>query len=86
MSLETVGEALNMVNTTFQVAKVSRPLMSVGRLCDSGMRVIFEKNLAKAVAPNDAVVCVFERQPGGLYTTRFKLKKPPPTSGFPRPA
>lgn len=84
LNLETVGEVLNMVNSTFQVAKVSRPLMSVGRLCESGMRVIFEKNIAKVEAPGDSVVCVFERQPGGLYTTKFKLKKPPPP-GFVRP-
>ena len=46
-NLETVGEVLNMVNRTFQVVKVSRPLMPAGRLCDSGMRVIFEKHFAK---------------------------------------
>ena len=48
------------------------------------MRVIFEKNIAKVEAPGDSVVCVFERQPGGLYTTKFILKKPPPP-GFVRP-
>ena len=46
LCLETSGPAVNALTSTFQVAKVFRPLMSVGRLCDAGMEVKFEKDRA----------------------------------------
>ena len=68
--------------TTFQLAKVSRPLMSVGRLCDAGMDVLFKKDRADVLATDGSVILSFERQSGGLYVARLKLKKPSP--GFVR--
>ena len=85
LSLQTDGEIQNNITSTFQVAKVSRPLMSVGRLCDVGMQVAFDKNQAKVIAPDGAVACVFERQSGGLYLCKFRLKQPPnPSQPFGR--
>ena len=82
LSLQTGGPEANDISTTFQIAKVSRPLMSVGRLGDAGMQVIFDKSQARVVAPDGSVACVFERQDGGLYICKFKLKRPPPGSPF----
>jgi hypothetical protein len=84
LSLQTAGPEAHGITTTFQIAKVSRPLMSVGRLGDAGMQVIFDKDQARVVAKDGSVACVFERQDGGLYICKFKLKKPPPASPFGR--
>ena len=85
LNLETSDAAGNNVTSTFQIAKVSRPLMSVGRLCDNGMDVVFKKDKALVVDQAGAAVCVFERQEGGLYTSKFKLKRPKGSLPFVRP-
>ena len=82
LCLQTGGSVINTITSTFQIAKVSRPLMSVGRLADMGMKVIFEKDVARVLAPDGAEACVFERKNGGLYICKFRLKRPPPASGF----
>ena len=74
LNLQTGGNLLNDITS-----KVSRPLMSVGKLCDTGMEVTLRKTQADVVAPGGAVVCTFERQPGGLYVAKLKLKRPAPT-------
>ena len=71
----------NTMATTFQLAKVSRPLMSVGRLCDAGMDVLFKKDRADVLATDGSVILSFERQSGGLYVARLKLKRPSPSFG-----
>jgi hypothetical protein len=76
LSLETSGEDAHRLTSTFQVAKVSRPLMSVGRLCDAGMEVRFSKDKASVIAPDGSIACVFERQGSGLYLAKLKLKRP----------
>ena len=43
LNLQTGGDLLNDITSTFQVAKVSRLLMSVGKLCDAGMAVTLRK-------------------------------------------
>ena len=81
LNLQTGGDLLNDITSTFQVAKVSRPLMSVSKLCDAGMVATFKKTQADVVAPGGAEVCTFERQPGGLHVAKLKLKRPAPTFG-----
>ena len=66
----------------FQIARVTRPLMSVGKMCDNGLTVTFDDKKAVVRDAKGMEVCVFERQPGGLYLGKFKLKAPSP--GFPR--
>ena len=68
--------------STFQVAGVTRPLMSVGRVCDQGMFCNFDKEKAVVVAPDGREVCRFERR-GGLYVANLALKQP---EGFGGPA
>ena len=66
----------------FQIADVTRPLMSVGRLCDAGCKVEFDDRQA-IVRDRDGVdICLFTRQQGGLYVARMRLKAP--TTSFRR--
>ena len=79
LSLEQGGVP---IQSTFQVAGITRPLMSVGRVCDQGLRCHFDEKEALVLDKQDAVVCRFERR-GGLYVAKLKLKSP---ELFARPA
>ena len=70
------------LSSVFQVAGVTRPLMSVGRVCDQGMKCVFDKEKAVVIAPDGREVCCFERR-GGLYVASLTLKQP---EGFGGPA
>ena len=50
--------------------------MSVGRICDNDNKVLFEKHRAIVMDNDGAEICIFQRQPGGLYTAKLKLKAP----------
>ena len=73
---------VNMGLATFQVAEVSRPLMSVSKICDQGYACLFTKDGAQILDSNQRKVCEFGR-PNGLYVANMKLKSPEP---FQRPA
>ena len=66
----------------FQIAAVTRPLMSVGRICDEGHEVTFNAVMPVVKDQKGVEICRFERQPGGLYVAKMKLKNP---MGFVRP-
>ena len=68
------GEA-NQIKAIFQITKVTRPLMSVSRICDGGMTAHFDKWKAVIKDKDGRVVCVFDRK-GGFYVCRMKLKSP----------
>ena len=70
------------VKSCFQIARVTRPLMSVGKLCDNGLEVTFNDKQAIVRDKDGAQICCFERAPGGLYLCKFRLKRP--DLGFPR--
>jgi len=78
------------MKSTFQVAKVSRALMSIGKICDQGHKVIFDKNEGKVLDSNGKMICKFVRR-GGLYVMDVKLMAPPghragvKKAGFARP-
>jgi len=88
MRILNEGEAeLNLASqgrmkSTFQVGKVSRPLMSIARICDAGNTVLFNKTHAIVRDSKGAEVCKFDRK-GQLYLIKFRLKAP--DSGFARP-
>ena len=82
LNLEPMEDSSVPLKSCFQIAKVTRPLMSVGRICDNGMEVNFTHDKTIVRNAQGAQVCVFERKPGGLYTCKFKLKSPSP--GFAR--
>ena len=71
--------------STFQVSKISKPLWSVGKLCDAGYRVEFQKGLATVTHESTGkVVSTFPRQQG-LYVGKLQLRCQPAHTSFPRP-
>jgi hypothetical protein len=67
--------------STFQVAKVTRPLMSIARICDRGHKVVFEKGHASVLNSQGQEICRFARR-GNLYMIDVKLRAP--GAGFTR--
>jgi len=94
--IDNEGEAeLNLAGpsgafrSTFQVAKVNRPLMSIARICDKGHTVIFCKTHASVQDSRGQEICKFLRK-GNLYMIDVTLKAPGRktpgrTAGFTRP-
>ena len=79
-----LADGRRKLRSTFQVAKVNRPLMSIGRICDQGHRVVFDAKKAEVLDKHGKVVTTFWRK-GGLYTIDMMLrapKKPKPAMGF----
>ena len=68
--------------SVFQIAAVTRPLMSVGKICDEGHKVEFDKEKAVIKHQDGSLLATFLRQPGGLYVAKMKLRNP---LGFTRP-
>ena len=60
-------------SSVFEIAAVHRPLMSVGRICDNGNEVLFNHERAVVRDAKGVELCVFTRQPAGLYTAKLKL-------------
>ena len=69
------------VHSVFQVAAVTRPLMSVGRICDQGHSITFDAVMAVVKFAEGPELCRFERHSGGLYVAKLKLRSP---AGFGR--
>ena len=64
------------LQSVFQIAAVTRPLMSVGRICDQGHSITFNAVMAVVHAADGSELCKFERKPGGLYVAKLKLRNP----------
>jgi len=64
------------INSVFQVARVSRPLYSVSRICDAGCEVSFNKTEGR-VMKGAKVIATFPRR-GGLYVNTFMVKPADP--------
>jgi hypothetical protein len=65
------------LRSVFQIAAVTRPLMSVGKICDEGHKIAFDKLKAVVTNAQGAEICRFERSPhGGLYVAKLKLRNP----------
>ena len=78
------GRELRM---TFQVAKVTKPLLSVSKICDAGFSVRFTQEMAVVEDKKGKEVCRFIRRKG-LYVASMRLRNPKfkaKTSDFPRP-
>ena len=63
------------VRMTFQVAKVTRPLLSVSKICDAGFTVKFSNAMASIMDQKGREVCRFMRR-GGLYVATMQLRNP----------
>ena len=66
-----------LVQSTFQVAELTKPLMSVSQICAKGHKCVFEGDHATVIADDCTTLCKFQRQ-NGLYVTTMKLKAPSP--------
>ena len=67
--------AAHEVASTFQIADVTRPLWSVGVICDSGLNVVFAKDHAKVLDAKGVELCHFARR-NGLYIAKVRLRNP----------
>ena len=76
------GEFQNL-QSVFQVANVTRPLMSVGKMCDQGHSVLFTKTAGIVKDSTGKTLCTFDRR-GGLYTCKMRLKNPKAAAVFRR--
>ena len=75
LNLRSRGPDGREISTTFQVAKVTRPLWSVARICDAGFEVKFDSKGAKVLNKKGKCICTFERI-GNLYKARLDLRNP----------
>ena len=68
LKLESTGPdgRVMPVHSTFQVAEITRPLMSVSKICDQGFSCLFTKDGAQVMDSQQKVVCHFGRA-NGLY-------------------
>ena len=69
------------IQSVFQIAAVTRPLMSVGVICDQGHNVTFNKVMAVVHGEDGNEICRFHRDSGGLYVAKLKSRSP---AGFGR--
>ena len=73
-----VGDSKDqLVQSTFQVADLTRPLMSVSQVCESGHKCVFEKDQASIITAQGETLVKFEMR-GGLYVATMRLKAPTP--------
>ena len=70
------------LQSTFQIAAVTRPVMSVGKICDGGHTVTFSDVMAVVHASDGSELARFHRNPNGLYIAKLKLRSPS-SAGFP---
>jgi hypothetical protein len=68
------------VRSTFQVAEITRPLMSVAKVCENGNSCVFTKDGAQVLDKDGKPICKFEKK-NGLYICNMKLKPPVPFQG-----
>ena len=73
LNLSEDGKDLQSV---FQIAAVTRPLMSVGRICDQGHDIKFNSKMATVHSVDGSELCRFQRQSNGLYVAKLKLRNP----------
>ena len=69
------------LQSIFQIAAVTGPLMSVGRMYDEGHTVTFSDVMALANGRDGSELAKFHRTNGGLYVAKLKLRSP---AGFGR--
>ena len=66
----------NDLGSVFQIAAVTRPLMSVGKICDEGHNITFDANQAVVRDKGGVELRKFHRTPGGLYVAKMRLRNP----------
>ena len=61
--------------STFQVAEINRPPMSVSEICDAGLTCVFNSAGADFMNAKGVEICCFERK-GRLDVSNMKLEPP----------
>ena len=84
-TLEVKTEEGTDTSVTFQIADVSRPLNSVGKVCDTGKRVLFGKRGGVIWDIATGNLTKFTREPDGVYELNLWLKDGEQAKGFTRP-
>ena len=65
------------LQSIFQIAAVTRPLMSVSKICVEGRGITFNHVCAVVRSKDGAKLCRFHRAPtGGLYAAKLKFSNP----------
>ena len=64
----------NTANSVFQVAQVTRNLMSIGRICDNGNEVLITKERGVVTSKTGKAIATFERDKG-LYVATLRARK-----------
>ena len=64
------------LQSVFQIAAVTRPLMSVGKICDEGHEITFNAVMAVVRHKEGSELCRFHRNAGGLYVAKLRLRSP----------
>ena len=77
-TIPSVGEDGRVVRHTWQMAPVTRPLQSVGELCDDGNRVVFGRSGGMVENLHSGAVTYFTREQG---TYLLDLWIPPASEG-----
>ena len=72
-------------DVTFQMADVSRPLNPVGKICDTGKRVMFGKKGGVIWDVATGRLTKFHRETDGVYELNLWMKDGFQAPGFPRP-
>ena len=73
LSDTTVGRDIHSV---FHLAAVTRPLMSVGRICDEGHNITFDAVMAVVHDKDGGEISRFHWNPRVLYVAELKLRSP----------
>ena len=60
---------------------MTRPLMSVGRICDEGHSINFDAVMAVVTSKDGSEICRFDRNSNGLYIAKLKLRSPAGLAG-----
>ena len=70
-----VGGEVTLLSSTFQIANLTRPLMSVSQICEQGFQCVFESDGARVVNKEGLTVCKFDKR-NQLYVAEMKLQAP----------
>ena len=69
------------LRSVFQIAAVTRPYMSVGKICDEGHNITVDAVQAVVRGEGGAELCKIHRTPGSVYVAKMRLRNP---AGLPR--
>ena len=72
----------SVVQSIFQIAAVTRPLMSVGKICDEGHEIIFHNCCVVVRSKEGEELCKLHREAGGSYVAKLKLGSPAGFAGL----